>query len=248
MPKNIYSSIFNSQLEKVDGIGILYNQSSLLSKDLEFNTSAIALIPSLDLINHRNLFVSNKFAVSFDGTLSNSFLFFEEGERDVKKLYLRGDISMNEILLAKILFSERYSVDPEITLDPATTPEEGRDYIISGDENFLRANYERGISLADEVSELLDFPYVNFLFASPDKEALQKFNESVGPVDIVIDEQIGDILGKLSYGPEVNKFMMDNLGSLYYDMTENEMSAVNELMRLLFYHGIIDDMFDVKFV
>jgi hypothetical protein len=155
---------------------------------------------------------------------------------------------MNEILLAKILFSERYSDNPEITLDPSSVPDNERNYIVSGDENFSSWNFEKGISLSDEISDFLDFPYVNYLFASPDKEALQKFNESVHPVDIIIDEQIGNITNGFPYNEDVKSFIIRNIGSLYYDMTENETEAVNELIRLVFYHGIIDDMFEVRYI
>ncbi len=248
MPQNIYSSIFASQLKQIDKIELLYNQSSLLSKDLEFNTSAVALIPSLDLINHRNLFVSSKFALSFDGALSNSFLYFTEGKRNLDKLFIRGDISINDILLTKIIFPERYSSNPEISLDPSSMAEKGKDYIVSGDENFSSWNFKKAISIADEISELIDYPYVNYVFASPDKDAVEKFNDTVNPLDIQIDEDIEIILKDLSLKPVAESFIIENLGSLYYDMTDNEMNAVNELMKLIFYHGIIDDMFDVKFL
>ncbi len=248
LPKNIYSLILASELQKIEGIEISYKESSLISKDLEFNTSAVALIPSLDLVNHRSLFVSSKLAISFDGVLSNSYLYFVEGEKNIDKVYLRGDVSLNEILLTKILFSERYGTNLEIALDPSKSPEKGKDFIVVGDENYNAWDFEKAISLADETSELLDFPYVNYVFASPDREALEVFNKSVNPVDLKIEDQIGNILDGIPLTDQTKAYIKTNLGSLYYDMTDNEMNAVNELIKLVFYHGIIDDMFDVKFL
>jgi hypothetical protein len=248
MPENIYTSILTSELKKNDGFEISYKESSLISKDLEFNTSAVALIPTLDLINHRNLFVSNKLAISFDGVLSNSYLYFVEGQKNLEKVYLRGDVSLNEILLTKILFSERYSANLEIVLDPSKIAEKGKDFIVVGDENYATWDFEKAISLADETSELLDLPYVNYVFASPDREALEMFNKSINPVDTKIEDHIGNILDGISMTEQAKTFIKTNLGSLYYDMTDNEMNAVNELIKLVFYHGVIDDMFDVKFL
>ena len=248
MPKNIYSSILAAELQKNEVFEISNKESSLICKDLEFNTSAVALIPSLDLINHRHLFVSGKLGISFDGVLSNSYLYFVEGQKNIERIYLRGDVSLNEILLTKILFSERYGANLEITLDLSKSPESGKDFIVVGDENYSLWDVENAISLADETSELLDLPYVNYVFASPDREAMEMFNNSINPVDIIIEDKIENTLDGFQVSEQAKNFITSNLGSLYYDMTENEMSAVNELMKLVFYHGIIDDMFDVKFV
>ena len=248
LPKNIFSSILVSELQKNEGFEISFKESSLISKDLEFNTSAIALIPTIDLINHRNLFVSNKLALAFDGALSNSYFHFVEGEKKIEKIYLRGDVSLNEILLTKILFSERYSANLEIALDPSKIAEKGKDFLVVGDENFTSWDFQNALSLADEASELMEFPYVNYVFASPDREALQKFNESVYTVDPIIEDQIEKIIDPSILSAEAKSFITQNIGSLYFDMTDNEVNAVNELIRLVFYHGIIEDMFDVKFM
>lgn len=248
LPKNVFSTILKTALPQEYQTEILYQESSLICKSLEYSTSAIALIPSLELINHRNLFVSNKIALSFDGTLSNSYFYFTEGEKNFQKIYLRGDISLNEILLAKILFSEKFSSQIEITLDTNKIAEKGRDYIIAGDENFHLWDYQSAISLADEVSEMIDLPYVNFVFASHDKEALEKFNKQIILIDEKIDSEFINIMKGLTLSEKAKEFIKVNLGSIYFDMTDNEENAVNELIKLIFYHGIIDDIFDVKFI
>ncbi len=248
LPKNIFSLFLKPLLPPEYKADILYQESSLICKSLEYNTSAIALIPSLELVNNRSLFVSNKIALSFDGVLSNSYFYFVEGEKKFQKIYLRGDISLNEILLAKILFAEKYSSQIEITLDTNKTVEKGKDYIIAGDENFHLWDYESAISLADEVSEMIDLPYVNFVIASQDKEALEEFHKKINPIDERINSEIINIIKELSISDQTNEFLTENLGSIYFDMTNNEETALNELIKLIFYHGIIDDMFDVKFV
>lgn len=248
LPKNIFSAILKTALPQDYQLEILYKESSLICKSLEYNTSAIALIPSLELVNHRNLFVSKNISVSLDGVLSNAYFYFIEGEKRFHNIYLRGDISLNEIFLAKILFAEKYSAQIEITLDTNKIAEKGRDYIIAGDENFHLWNYQTAISLADEISEMIDLPYVNFVFASQDKEALEEFNKKIIPIDEKIDNEILHIVKGLTFPEKVTNYVMDNLGSVYFDMTENEENAINELIKLIFYHGIIDDMFDVKFI
>jgi hypothetical protein len=249
-PKNIFSSILNSVIPDELKKEVLYNESSLICKSLEYHTSAVALIPTLDLVNHRNLFVSQKIGISFDGVLSNAYFYFIEKEKSMQKLFLRGDVSINEILLSKIIFKELYSSPVDITLDTNKTLETNRDYIIAGDENFCLWNYQSSISIADEVSNLIDLPYVNFVFASPDKDSLIEFNKQVAAINIdkSIEENIGNILANLDIPTQAKEFVKENMDSIYFEMTGNEEDALNELIKLVFYHGIINDIFDVKFV
>ncbi len=253
-PKNYFTSIFVEAVNKSD-LEILpktlipvFVEASLIGKEVERSSSAIALIPSLDLINHRNLFVSSKYAVSFDGMLSNSFFYFHGNGKKIEKISLRGDVSLNDIILTRILFSERFSSQTEINLDTASVPAKEKDYLVAGNENFSLWDFRNGISFADQVAEMLDFPYVNFVFASPDKETLAAFNSLVGNVDETIENKIDDILCKLNPPEGVKTFLQGNIDSIYYEMTSYEVEGLNELIKLLFYHGIIDDMFDIKFV
>ena len=133
-------------------------------------------------------------------------------------------------------------------MDTNKTAEKGRDYIIAGDENFHLWDYQSAISLADEVSEMLDLPYVNFVFASQDKEALKEFHKQINPIDERIESEIVNIIKELNLSEKTKEFITENLGSIYFDVTDNEETAVNELIKLIFYHGIIDDIFDVKFL
>jgi hypothetical protein len=247
-PKNIFTSILLESLPKDAELKIRFTEAALTSKTLEEDTSAVALIPTLDLINHQTLFVSSKFGISFDGILSNSYLHFLKSNRSLDKIFLRGDVTLNEIILSKILFSERYSTQIEINLETSSMPTGDKHYIVVGDENHLLWNCEEGISFADEIADMIDFPLVNFVFASQDKESIEAINNICDQMDRKIEDQIELILSHLKYSEKANSFVRDNLGSVYFDMTDNEVSAVNELVRLVYYHGIIDDIFEVKFV
>jgi hypothetical protein len=230
------------------GFEIIKKESALLCKQLESDTSAIALIPTLELVNHRTLFVSGKLSLSFDGMLSNAYLSFHEQQKNISKLKLRGDISINEIILAKILFSERYSSEIEFALDPSKDKAGDDNYLIAGDENYNSGVYKTAISFADQIAELLDLPYVNYVFASQDKESIEKLNLLAENIDSQIEDKLSTTLSKFNFDDELRNFVRENINSVYFEMTQNEIDAVNELIKLVYYHGIIDDMFDIKFV
>jgi hypothetical protein len=249
MPSNIYSKILISFLEKNNQHEIILKDSSLLSKELENDREAVALIPSLDLINHRELFVSGKSGISFDGTLSNSYFYLTENEeRTLGKILLRGDVSLNEIILTKILFEERFSSEVEIVLDTHKVPDGSQNTLVVGDENFSLWDYNSSISFSDQLAELLDFPYVNFIFVSSSREALAKLETTLLDIDTFFEENIDVILDGINTTEEIKLYVKENLGSVYFEMTSNEKEALNEMVKLVYYHGILDDIFEIKFI
>ena len=248
LANNIFSKIFLSALPADKNITPVFKDSALICSELEKDRSAVALIPTLELINHRALFVSSKIGISFDGPLSNSYLYFPDPEKSFTKLKVRGDISINEIILSKILFSERYSTNIEITLDAGIELNNEDVYLIMGNENFMSRDFSTGLSFSDMVAEMLDLPYVNFVFTSMDKESLAKFNGNFENIDINIEDNISSISDQLEVSDEVKNYVKVNIGSLYFEMTDNEKVAVKELVKLIYYHGIIDDIFDIKFI
>ena len=248
LPKNIFSSIFEQNIPENSEIKIIKKVSALLTRQLLNDHDAVALIPSLELLNHEDLLVSSKLSFSFDGNLSYSYMYFTENERMIDKIFMRADVTVNEVILTKILFSERYSIYPEITLDTSLQKQVDKDYVVSGDENFISWNFQNGISFADEISDLIDLPYVNFIFASNNKSSLENFNKLFNEVDAKIEDNIDSILESLNYSENVKSFVKENLGSIYFELTQNEIEALNELIKLTYYHEIIDDIFDINFV
>lgn len=249
LPKNLFASIIAKMLEGENDIEILFRESSLIAGELEKDAEAIGLIPTLDLINHRTYFISGKAGISFDGVLSNSYFYLSDSEgRALGKIFLRGDVSMNEIILTKMLFSERYSTDIEIALDTSSSVSQDQNLLVVGDENMKYRDIENGMSFADQIADMLDLPYVNFVFASTNREALEHFNLLLLKIDEAVEDRLQEILPLLGLDDSKKNFVEENLNSVYFEITENEREAIQELFKLVYYHGILDDMFDLKFV
>jgi hypothetical protein len=247
LPQNIFSKLLEPILPKQ--IDLIYKPGSLVTRELELTTYGIALIPSLDLLKHQTLFVSAKFGISFDGLLSNSFFYFVKERKKFEKVFLRGDVSMNELLLTKILFEERYSSMVELILDTSAHTEKTKDYLICGDENYANNLFARGISFSDDIADMLELPYVGYVFASQDKEALMNFEKIISLDDEEkIQKESGEIIDLLSLPVAAKEFIKNNLSTLYFDITPNEQDALQELIKLLYYHGIIENIFDIKFI
>lgn len=247
IPQNIYATLFALSLTDKQKENLIIKESALITKELENNKDAVGLIPSLDLLSKPDLFVSNKLAISFDGILSNSYLYFVPEQTTFNKVLLRGDIASNDLILSKILFPEQYGIEPELALDANPIDFENNNYLIIGIENELNPITKNGISFSDHVAELIDYPYVNFVLASYNQESLKQFEQESQGLAELINNNIKDSVAKLQLDAKLNNFIVENIDSVYFDFTENEKEALVELLKLPYYHGITKDLVEVKY-
>ncbi len=162
--QNIYAALFALALPDELKEKINIKESSLITKELIEGKYDVGLIPSCDLLTHNDLFVSKKYGISFEGALSNSYLYFAPEQISFQKILLRGDISSNDLVLSKILFSEQFDIDAEFLIDTGEIDLENNNYLIVGLENNQYAVANNGLSFADQFADLIDYPYVNFCY------------------------------------------------------------------------------------
>lgn len=247
IPQNIYSAIFAMSLPDEMKKNIEVKPSSVICTELEKDSNAIGLMPSLDLFKHKELFVSSKLAISFDGVLSNTYIYFEPDQLDFKDLFLRGDVSTNEIILSKLLFSEKYSREVNVVLDTKDVDFDNNNYIIVGNENLDYSPIDRGMSFADQIASLIDYPYVNFVFASKSEGNILELENSIPGLDKKIEDNIEKYLSKIELKDNLYDSIVADLNSVYFEMTENEKEALVELIKIPFYRGIFDEIIELKF-
>ncbi|MBK7105879.1 MAG: hypothetical protein IPH62_11405 [Ignavibacteriae bacterium] len=245
-PNNIFSSIFYLSIEEKNKPELILKDSSLILKELNQHQNALAFIPSLDLINHKELFVSQKFVIAFEAYISNTYLYFAHD--NFNKLLLKGDISSNEVLLSKIIFKEIYNIQPEIELDINDKFHDNKNYLVSGNLNWINNRYKIGTSFSEHISEFIDFPYVNYLLVSNSKSELEKFHSLNENLINNISKNFVENVQKINLGEEINEFIISNQSTVFFDFNSIANESFTELINLLYFRKIIDDIFDVKFV
>lgn len=248
LPQNIYSALLALEFPDELKVNVSIKESPLIAKELNEGKFDIGLIPSCDLLTHKELFVSKEYAISFDGPLSNSFLYFVPEQNDFSKVLLRGDISSNDLILSKILFSEQYGIEAELSIDTNQLDLDNKNYLIAGIENNDIMISKNGISFADQFADLIDYPYVNYVFASTDEQKIKDFNSKLGNVDEKVSTNLESSLNKLGVDAKLQALIKESKGAVYFDFTENEVEALNEMLKLPYYHGIIEDIVEVKFI
>ncbi|GMU95384.1 MULTISPECIES: hypothetical protein [Ignavibacterium] len=247
LPQNIFSRILKSELSEDSDAVYQYLPSALISKRLMSEDEAIGLIPSMDLITHKDFFVSAEIGISFNALLSNSYLHFKENQTTIDKLFLKGDISSNEALLSKILLKEMYDIDITPRLVTPDFMLQDENMLIAGDENYEKELFLNGLSFAEEIIELINAPYVNFLFASKNENSLKSF--VIKHRDDFISGHSGSFENLLSGYPEQSvEFISVNMQHVIFDLEDQDLEGIKALLQLPYYHGITNDLFEIKFV
>ena len=232
-------SNFNDEVKRITK----FKASASLSSEIRNDKSVLALIPVTDIITNEEFFISKLCGISFEGSLCNSYIYFSSSGRDVSEIKLAGDVSTIEVILTKILFKELYNSDIEISL---TTSDklQGSNYIIAGDDNFLTGSFENGLSVAEQVVEIISTPFVNYVFASGDESLLKDYSQILAEINPDIDE--GHLQKEIPPGSK--KFISENFSKVFFRFDDLEIEGINQITRLPYYHGLIKDIIDVKFV
>jgi hypothetical protein len=245
-PDNIFTRLLVAVIDEEESKEFLFEPSSILSKKLVGNPHSAALIPTLELITNKDLFVSQSVGISFEGPLSNSFIYYEPGLKELDKINLAGDISSMEVILSKIIFKELYDSDIEITIQTKLDAKISGNYLIAGDENFNNARFEKRISIAEEMIELISAPFTSYVLASNDKILLEEYSSKLLPVIDKI-EYNNSILPEY-YNLKSSEFIKAKFNSISYKFDEQDVAGINDLLQLPYYHGMIKDLIEVNFV
>ena len=132
----------------------------------------------MDLLSHKDFFISRSLGISFDEPISNSYIYYDQKEKNINEIVLSGDVSSNEAILTKILFSETYGIDIQLSIEKPNGGSSTKNRILTGDRNFIENNFNSAISFTEEIIELISAPYINFIFACESENVLKKFHSN----------------------------------------------------------------------
>jgi hypothetical protein len=247
LPQNIFSQILLSEILDKSELDSEFLPSSLISKRLNVGRNSIGLIPTMDLLTNKDLFVSSEIGISFNALLSNSYIHFKEEQETIDELLMKGDVSSNEVILSKILFKEFYDVEIKTTLLNREVSDFKENLLITGDENYEKELFLNGLSFAEEIIELINAPYVNFVLASSSEESLIAFNARYKEnFSTAHKESFNDLFP--NFPQSSLDFLSVNIQHLVFDLEEQDREGIKLLLQMPYYHGMIKEIIDVKFV
>ena len=247
-PSNIFSEILSSNFHPGLIEKLSFRSSSLITSEIKTHNKSIGLIPTLDLLKNKDLYVSKEHGISFEGSLCNSYIYFKSGGKEVNEFSLFGDVSSLEAILSKILFKEIYNSDIKIEILTTEQNLQNKNVVITGNKNFESDRFFSGVSFSEEVIESLSLPFVNYVFASTDKEVLEDLNEKLKDIENLVYNNVEDYKFGRNFTGRTMEYIKSNISSFILDFDPNDIEGINQLLRLPYYHGIIDDIVEVKFV
>ena len=222
-----------------------FHPASSISAAIEKDKTAAALIPAMDIVNHRELFVSRKFGISYEGSLCNSYIYFAD-DRSMNSLKVTGNVSSSEVVLSRILFKEMYNSDIEVALSSSLN-RDNSNLVIAGNQNFYDDNVFDGISFSEEMIELLSLPYVNFVLSSTDEDLVKELEPILLEKIPGVYENFDNLEKYFSFSEKTRKYIKQNISSLVLEFDDQDIEALTQQIMLPYFHGMVKEIVEPKF-
>jgi len=247
-PDNIYSKLLADHLPEILKQNISVIPSSAIPSELRKDSSSAGLITPTDILSAEDLFISSKMGISFEGILSNSYLYFYPGQKDFDTVSLYGDISSLEVILSKLFFKENYNTEVQVEILTDIKNTEGKNLLVTGKTNFSSFRYNDGISFAEEMTDMLSLPYVNFILASFDRKIIEDLNLTCSGIGSKVYDSVEKNLFSDDLALELREYIRENIASLVYDLEEQDIDGIHQLIRLPYFYGLVDNIAEPKLV
>jgi hypothetical protein len=248
LPNNIFTRVLSSCFPENLHPQVSFLPSAQITQSIESDNSLIGLIPVMDLLKHKDLIVSDKYGISFEGSLCNSYLYFSKEDRSVSKISITGDVSSQEVILSKILFKEMYGSDIEIEIITDLNKAGNKTLLLIGDENFNKGRFLKGVSFSEIFVDTLSLPFVNYIFASGSKETLESFTKNLDGVQSLFYIKIEEGNFDTNISSASKEYIKANISSFVFNLDEQDREGINQILRLPYFHGMVNDIVEVKFI
>jgi predicted solute-binding protein len=242
IPDVVYCQPFLVGLHEEPGISLVIEPAVTLPHLLQTRKLEAAFVSPIDFArNASEYFIVPGAAVSSPAGNNSVTVHFREGARGIHSLAVQ-PASPSDIVLAKILLTERFDLNPRIvpmaggTLEEMLTKADAA--LLTGDEAFRYADpHLNAIDLVEEWIGATDLPYVHGFWAGRE-DALTQAECAV----VVSAGSRG--LGALS---EAGGSPARQLETFSFGFSDEVHDGIREFLRYAYYHGIIPDVPDLRF-
>lgn len=239
--------LFHHLKEKPETVNLITDSELLISKMLrEEELDAAFLSPISFARDHAIYSIVPGICIASEGNSNVVCLYFKEGLREIKTI-ATDLLNVSEMVLAKLILMEKYSITPTFIPTRADIDEmllKADAALIVGDYNLELINYKTKLDLVDEWSDLTELPYVHGLWIS------QKEKLSQSDIDILktsADYGSAHLSEIATRYPQRNKEeLVDYFSTFSYKLDEKEKNGLIEFIRMAYFHEIIEDLPDLE--
>ncbi|MBI5020794.1 MAG: hypothetical protein HZB59_05105 [Ignavibacteriales bacterium] len=227
-----YAQPLFAALKNNGTFSLVCDSSAQLAIKLRAKNIDGAFLSPIDYAKDYSLYKILPEAAAVSGENSNSiFLFFNENIQEINSIAFDPS-SASEIVLAGIIFSEKYDTKPKlipVSMDSLTALKHYDSFLAVGDIALSLKDKTNKIDLVDEWLDISGLPFVHGFW--------------VGREDQLTHEEI-----KIIIEAERNKAAAKgNIQQFQYELTEEAIESIKEFFGMAYYHGILKDIPDVKF-
>lgn len=177
--------------------------------------------------------------IASSGESQTILLVFHESIRDITTIAVDPHFT-SEIVLASIILAERYDSHPKIVPFSGTveTMMQSADCaLVVGNAAIRLSNHSTKIDLVDEWSDMTDLPFVHGIWVSREQDLTVREMEALkyhDPPEKLPEEEI--------------RFLDPSYFAYFqYDLNSEAVAGLIEFFRMAYFHGILNDITDVKF-
>ena len=165
-------------------------------------------------------------------------LIFKENIREIKTVAIDPNFT-SEIVLASLILSEKFDAKPKLIPlvgEPGAALLKAEAVLVVGDAAEQLKTTKNKLDLVDEWFDITELPFVHGMWVSREDRFTKKEIESltacckqgtaIPPVDIEENSR----------------------SRIRFDLDETAVTAMNEFFRMAYYHGILQDIPDIKFM
>jgi len=177
--------------------------------------------------------------IASSGESQTVLLVFHESLRDITTIAVDPHFT-SEIVLASIILSERYDSHPKIVPFSGTveTMMQSADCaLVVGNAAFRFSDHSTKIDLVDEWSDMTELPFVHGIWVSREQDLTVREMEALKyhlPPEKLPEE-------------EIRSFDPSYFASFQYNLNGEAVAGISEFFRMAYFHGILNDITDVKF-
>ncbi|MFN3135516.1 MAG: menaquinone biosynthetic enzyme MqnA/MqnD family protein [Candidatus Kryptonium sp.] len=190
--------------------------------------------------------------IASHGAVNSIRLYFRKDLNDIKTV--ASDISsMTSVILARIILSEKYGVNPRFMAMKPNLVEmlsQADAALLIGDHAlFEESGYESYIDLGEEWDDLTGLPFVYALWVGRRESLSQEDVMSLISAKKYGIQNIDVISNEASerYGVDFEFCRVYLTQNLHYDLGEAEINGMKEFFTYAFYYGIIEFIPEIKF-
>ncbi|HUL44182.1 MAG TPA: MqnA/MqnD/SBP family protein [Bacteroidota bacterium] len=197
-----------------------------------------ALLSSIDYAKDYAMYrIVPGVGISSAGENGTIFLAFRENLRSIRTLAFDPRFSA-EVVLAVIVLAEKYDSKPQL-IPKTGTPEKllaaADCVLLVGNAASRFAEHTQKIDLVEEWSDITGLPFVHGFWASRENalgsDEIEALKQCTFP-------SVGDMPATIP--PEYFE-------AFQYDLDDEAIAGVGEFLRMAFYHGILNDLPELKF-